>query len=314
MYSDAGAARNEMRAGHFTSTSMRIQGCMQHWKRCVPFESPVTSRWLPWTIRVLATATLEKPPVHSGTVASPWLRSSTNPPPKWATSVKVWGSPPWFATERMVSFRTVASSGSKSQPGSGVPAAALLNRSCSVVAKPRAPSATLWQKPVPPSPSAALKVVGSHSSSATTCTKLGPLCAMARVVPTKIAHPASRVSAVTLSIAASSCGRRVTVEDASEPRANHRRLRTRLHLLGATFEVTARYLSRRGAPNRGPAPQAERGGDHSPPLISCRHDPGQVLSGQCDVKAFDRPGAEGTAVQARAAGKFPVGRVERGVG
>src|ERR1041384_2403645 len=57
------------------------------------------------------------------------------------------------------------SSGSKSQFGSGVPAAALAKRSSSVVV---APSATLWQKPVPPSPRAALNVVGSHSSNATT--------------------------------------------------------------------------------------------------------------------------------------------------
>lgn len=34
-------------ARHFTSTSMRIQGCMQHWKRCLPFDRPVMSRWLP---------------------------------------------------------------------------------------------------------------------------------------------------------------------------------------------------------------------------------------------------------------------------
>ena len=40
---DGGAAR----ADYFTSTSMRIQGWMQHSKRCLPFERPVISRWLP---------------------------------------------------------------------------------------------------------------------------------------------------------------------------------------------------------------------------------------------------------------------------
>src|SRR5215475_5542957 len=64
----------------------------------------------------------------------------------------------------------VMSSGSKSQFGSGVPAAALAKRSSSVVV---APSAMLWQKPVPPSPRAALNVVGSHSSNATTCAMPG---------------------------------------------------------------------------------------------------------------------------------------------
>src|SRR5437899_10934902 len=57
-------------------------------------------------------------------------------------------------------------SGSKSQPGSGVPAAAVANKSDNVV---NAPSVTLGQKS---GPSAALKVVGSHSSKATTCAGL----------------------------------------------------------------------------------------------------------------------------------------------
>ena len=64
-------ARTGQIANYFTSTSMRIQGWMQHWKRCFPFERPATSRRLPWVTRVLATATLEKPPAHSGTVGSP---------------------------------------------------------------------------------------------------------------------------------------------------------------------------------------------------------------------------------------------------
>ena len=33
--------------GHFTSTFMRIQGWMQHSKRCSPFDRPVIWRWLP---------------------------------------------------------------------------------------------------------------------------------------------------------------------------------------------------------------------------------------------------------------------------
>ena len=32
---------------YFTSTSMRIQGWMQHWNRCLPFDRPMTSRRLP---------------------------------------------------------------------------------------------------------------------------------------------------------------------------------------------------------------------------------------------------------------------------
>src|SRR5271169_5004457 len=44
------------------------------------------------------------------------------------------GSPPWSTTERMVPFLITNLSGSKSQPGSGFPAAALVNRSVSVVA------------------------------------------------------------------------------------------------------------------------------------------------------------------------------------
>src|SRR5713226_7581578 len=58
-------------------------------------------------------------------------------------------------------------SGSKSQPGSGVPAAASANKSDNVV---NAPSVTFRQKSAP---SAALKVAGSHSSKATTCAALG---------------------------------------------------------------------------------------------------------------------------------------------
>src|SRR5437016_6213316 len=58
-------------------------------------------------------------------------------------------------------------SGSKSQPGSGVPAAAFANKSDNFVS---APSATFRQKS---GPSAALKVTGSHSSKATTCAELG---------------------------------------------------------------------------------------------------------------------------------------------
>lgn len=34
-------------ANHFTSTSTRIQGWMQHWNRCFPFDRPAISRWLP---------------------------------------------------------------------------------------------------------------------------------------------------------------------------------------------------------------------------------------------------------------------------
>ena len=103
---------------YFTSTSMRIHGWMQHWKRCFPFERPVTSRRLPWVTRVLATATLEKPPAHSGTVGSPWFRGSTNPPAELrhlsesvGLSALVDHGSPWPPAS------TVSWSGSKSQPG-----------------------------------------------------------------------------------------------------------------------------------------------------------------------------------------------------
>src|ERR1700738_2798496 len=62
-----------------------------------------------------------------------------------------------------------SASGSKSQPGSGVPLATFANKSANFVA---APSATFLQKS---GPSAALKVAGSHSSKATTCARLDEL-------------------------------------------------------------------------------------------------------------------------------------------
>src|SRR5260221_2894781 len=67
-----------------------------------------------------------------------------------------------------------SASGSKSQPGSGVPLATLANKSANFVA---APSAAFWQKS---GPRAALKVAGSHSSKATTCTRLGGLPSSSR--------------------------------------------------------------------------------------------------------------------------------------
>jgi len=39
---------------------------MQHWKWCLPFARLVTLTVLPWTMRVLATSRLAKPPAHSG--------------------------------------------------------------------------------------------------------------------------------------------------------------------------------------------------------------------------------------------------------
>src|SRR5260370_33919477 len=120
-------------------------------------------------IRDLATATLEKPPEHSGTVSCPALSPGIKPPPNCATSVKVCGSPPWSTATTGVPFLLLRVSGSKSQPGSGVPAPALANKSDIVVAYPSAARATLAQKF---GPSAALKVLGSHSSKATTCAGL----------------------------------------------------------------------------------------------------------------------------------------------
>ena len=64
------------------------------------------------------------------------------------------------------------SDGNTSSARSGVPAAAFLNKSDNVV---KAPSVTFLQKS---GPSAALKVIGSHSSKATICTSRGE-CASA---------------------------------------------------------------------------------------------------------------------------------------
>src|SRR5260221_3994569 len=119
-------------------------------------------------MRVRATATFANPRAHSGTVVwSAVFSGGTNPPPKCATSVNVCGSPPWSTTFTVVPCLIVRASGSKSQPGSGVPAWALENRSVNTV---NAPSVTFLQKSAP---SAALNVVGSHSSNATTCTVAG---------------------------------------------------------------------------------------------------------------------------------------------
>src|ERR1700739_3205029 len=65
----------------------------------------------------------------------------------------------------MVPFLIVRVSGSKSQFGSGVPAAAFANNVENVV---DAPSATFLQKSAPTAVGA-LKVAGSHSSKETTC-------------------------------------------------------------------------------------------------------------------------------------------------
>src|SRR4051794_8035934 len=97
----------------------------------------------------------------------------------------------------VVPFLMLTMSGSKSQFGSGVPAAALANKSCNLV---NAPSVTFLQKP---GPSAALKVVGSHSSNAMTCVGLNGLfcdlsCATARVEPANTKQPASRPKLTTL--------------------------------------------------------------------------------------------------------------------
>src|SRR5246127_6013273 len=89
------------------------------------------------------------------------------PPPKLATSVKVCGSPPSSTTLTIVPSLIFSVSGSKSQLGSGVPAAASAKRLASVVDAPRE---MFLQKSAP---SAALKVAGSHSSRATTCASRG---------------------------------------------------------------------------------------------------------------------------------------------
>src|SRR6266403_4173227 len=88
-----------------------------------------------------------------------------------------------------VPFLMCSVSGSKSQFRSGVPAAALANKSDSVV---NAPSVTLLQNA---GPSAALKVAGSHSSSATTWAGVGELfCAGDCVAPTNRKPPASKLN------------------------------------------------------------------------------------------------------------------------
>src|SRR5258705_13285758 len=89
-------------------------------------------------------------------------------------------------------------SGSKSQPGSGVPAAALANKSFKVVANPSAASATFLQKS---GPRAALKVTGSHSSRATTWARAGGFdCAGAKVAPANTKQLASNAYFTTVFI------------------------------------------------------------------------------------------------------------------
>src|SRR5450759_2157891 len=90
---------------------------------------------------------------------------------------------------RVVPFLMWSVSGSKSHFGSGVPACASANKSDNVV---NAPSATLLQKS---GPSAAVKLLGSHSSKATTCTRLGGFaCASASVAPANIKQPTSKLN------------------------------------------------------------------------------------------------------------------------
>src|SRR5258707_13434599 len=91
-----------------------------------------------------------------------------------------------------------SASGSKSQPGSGVPAAAFANKSANFVA---APSATFLQKS---GPSAALKVAGSHSAKATTCATLGELFSSSRssALPRgEVRNITANVNAVKITVA-----------------------------------------------------------------------------------------------------------------
>src|SRR5437667_7481490 len=96
----------------------------------------------------------------------------------------------------MVPCLMLSVSGSKSQPGSGVPAAAFANKSDNFVS---APSATFRQKS---GPSAALKVTGSHSSKATTCARLGGSSSCVPPAnnkpPANIKPPASKPNFVTV--------------------------------------------------------------------------------------------------------------------
>src|SRR5262249_53650344 len=89
------------------------------------------------------------------------LSPGMKPPPNFATSVKVCGSPPWSATLRVVPSLILSVSGSKSQPWSGCPAAAFAHKSDNVV---NAPIVTFLQKS---GPSAALKTNGEHSTKDT---------------------------------------------------------------------------------------------------------------------------------------------------
>ncbi len=97
----------------------------------------------------------------------------------------------WSTTLRVVPSLIWSVSGSKSQPGSGCPAAALANKSANVV---NAPSVTFLQKS---GPMATLKVAGSHSSKATIyasrgdCACAGFSCARACVAPANIKTPSS---------------------------------------------------------------------------------------------------------------------------
>src|SRR5664279_340542 len=96
-------------------------------------------------------------------------------------------------------------SGSKSQPGSGSPPAALANKSERGV---EAPSAALRQKS---GPNSALNVVGSHSSKATICAtgggsrlvdvwRSGLACARLIAAPADIRHATKKILVVFMSI------------------------------------------------------------------------------------------------------------------
>src|SRR5580700_672446 len=146
-------------------------------------------------MRVRATAMFLKPPAHSGTVVwSGVFSGGMKPPPKCATSVNVCGSPPWSTTFTVVPSLIVSASGSKSQPGSGLLAWALENRSFSTV---NAPSVTFLQKS---GPSAALNVVGSHSSNATTCTEAGGGASSSCAAPANTRPAATRPTLIKVNL------------------------------------------------------------------------------------------------------------------
>src|SRR5215218_5958507 len=172
---------------------VRCQGWMRHWNLCVPPASGPVVRLPPGGTPVVWKMS---PIAHSGTGSRPSnsLSSATQPPPNAATSLNVWNSPPRL--EAMI----VPPAFSFSCPGANRHAGA----SPIVISWPmNSSNVTPPSLTQAPSPSTALKVSASQSSSICTLRWLAPAHAaaasmsVARIAPTAetTATPLVRISA-----------------------------------------------------------------------------------------------------------------------